>query len=85
MRPIQAIGPMWPMHLANAGDGVLRRVAVPPRRDAAEVLWPPLRGANSLALGASGKEVWRATAGPGHALQIVCQSQGRRLFSAGDF
>jgi len=38
---------------------------------AAVVLWPALFAANSLALKASGKGVWRATAGPGNAFQII--------------
>jgi hypothetical protein len=56
---------------ANVGNVVLRQAAAPPRRDAAVLLWPALFAANSLALKASGKGVWRATAGPGNAFQII--------------
>jgi hypothetical protein len=33
---------------ANVANGVLRQVAVPPRQDAAVVLWPALFAADSL-------------------------------------
>jgi hypothetical protein len=35
---------------ANVANGVLRQAAVPPRRDAAVLLWPALFVADSLAL-----------------------------------
>jgi len=60
--------------VANPGNGanaVLRRVAVPSRRDAAVLRWPGLFATNSLALGALGKGVWTATARPGNAFQII--------------
>ncbi|MGA2863922.1 MAG: hypothetical protein ABSF95_05490 [Verrucomicrobiota bacterium] len=49
---------------ANVANAVFREVAGPPRRDAAALVWPALFAGNSLALTASGKGVWRATAGP---------------------
>ena len=82
-----AIQPMWPMrwcarlghvangadvaNAANVADGVLRQVAVPPRRDAAVVLWPALFATNSLE--ASGKGVWRATGRPENAFEIIAR------------
>ena len=40
---------------ANVANAVFGSVAVPPRRDAAVVLWRALFATNGLALGASGK------------------------------
>jgi len=54
--------------VANA---VLRQVAVPPRRDAAVLLWPALFATNSLALDASERGVWRAAAGPENAFEVI--------------
>jgi len=42
-----------------------------PRRDAAVLLWPALFATNSLALDASGRGVWRATARPENAFEII--------------
>jgi len=56
---------------ANVGNVVLRQVAVPPRRDAAVLLWAALFATSSLALDASGGGVWRATARPEKAFGII--------------
>jgi hypothetical protein len=56
---------------ANVANGVLREVAVTPRRDAAVLLWPGLFATNSLALDASGKGVRTATARPEKAFEII--------------
>jgi len=56
---------------ANVANAVFRQVAVPPRRDAAVVLWPALFATNSLGLKASGKGVWRAAARPENAFQVI--------------
>jgi hypothetical protein len=60
-----------PANAANVANGVFRSAAVPPRRDAAVLVRPALFAADSLALEASGKGVWRATAGPENAFQII--------------
>ena len=56
---------------ANVANAVFRQVAVPPRRDGAVLLWPGLFATDSLALDASGKGVWRATARPERAFEII--------------
>ena len=56
---------------ANVANAVFRQVAVPPQRDAAMLLWPGLFATDSLALDASGKGVWRATARPEKAFEII--------------
>ena len=56
---------------ASVANAVLRQIAVPPRRDAAVLLRPALVATNSLASEASGKGVWRATAGPEKAFEII--------------
>ena len=56
---------------ASVANAVLRQIAVPPRRDAAVLLWRALFATNCVALKASGRGVWAATGRPEKAFEII--------------